>query len=83
MSNVPTYLVYHNGEPFTYLVFGPYGDAFDVEIYRGHHEYPVEDRTFDEYGDVLPDSLYIGTVSDVPRSTHIVIDVWDWMDAHV
>lgn len=84
---LPTYHIWHDTprgrEPFTYLVFGPYDGLYDVEIYRGHVEYPVEGPTFDAYGDILPDSPYMGTVSDLPRNTHIVIDVWDWMDANV
>jgi hypothetical protein len=77
MSTVPTYKVYHdtaNGRlPFTYMVFGPYplDGMFDVEVYKGHVEYPAD--TVD----------YIGTVSDLTRNTHVVIDVWDWMDANV
>jgi hypothetical protein len=87
--SIPTYHIWHDTAegrlPFTYLVFGPCRDDFlyDVEVYKGHVEYPVEDRTFDQYGEILPDSAYIGTVSDMPRDTHIVIDVWDWMDANV
>jgi hypothetical protein len=84
MSKLPTYHIYHNGIPFTYLVFGPYANgAFDVEVFRGHVEYPVETYTFDEYGEIRPDSAYVGTVSDLTRDSHIVVDVWDWMDANV
>ena len=72
MSNLPTYHIYHNGIPFTYLVFGPYnGPEYDVEVYKGHVEYPA------------PMSEYVGTVSSLTRDSHIVVDVWDWMDANV
>jgi len=79
--SVETYHIYHNGMPFTYLVFGPYDSGFDVEVYEGHVEYPVDSVCFDEYG--APVRPYVGTVSDIPRNTHIVVDVWDWMDANV
>jgi hypothetical protein len=74
---LPTYHVYHDTAkgrlPFTYFVFGPYSnDCYDVEIHRDHIE--ETDRI---------DGTYVGTVSDLPRKTHIVMDVWDWMDAHV
>lgn len=26
----------HNGHPVTYLVFGPYGDEWDIEVHNGH-----------------------------------------------
>lgn len=74
---LPTYHVYHDTEagrlPFTYFVFGPYGDGtYDVEVHAEHvHN---EDRVTSEY---------VGTVSDLTRNTHVVMDVWDWMDAHV
>ena len=80
--SVPTYHIYHNGMTFTYLVFGPYDMTyFDVEVYEGHVEYPVDGDLLDEYGD--PVRPYIGTVSELTRDSHIVIDVWDWMDENV
>ena len=74
---LPTYHVYKdtaNGRlPFTYLVFGPYSnDCYDVEVHRDHVD--VDSRTSESY---------VGTVSDLPRKTHVVMDTWDWMDAHV
>lgn len=76
--SLPYYKVYHdtaNGRlPFTYFVFGPYdnGTHWDVEVYRDH----IAEEHRDAEG-------YVGTVSDLTRSTHIVADVWDWMDANV
>lgn len=89
MTTLPTYHVYHDTSegrlPFTYFVHGPYdnGTHWDVEVFRGHMDIPDEGRTFDEYGEILPDTPYVGTVSDLTRDSHIVIDVWDWMDANV
>lgn len=74
--SLPTYNVYHdtaNGRlPFTYFVFGPYDGYYDVEVYRDH----ITEDFRDSEG-------YVGTISDLTRNTHVVIDVWDWMDANV
>ena len=63
--------IYHNGYPFTYMVFGPYanGTEWDVEVHRGH----VNDNN--------DESTYLFTQSDLPRDTHIVSDMWDAMDS--
>lgn len=76
-TTLPTYHIWHDTSegrlPFTYFVFGPYaGPEYDVEIYSGH----INDE--ERMG-----ANYLGTVSSLPRDTHIVIDVWDWMDANV
>lgn len=56
--------------PFTYLVFGPYANGcYDVEIHYGHVT----------HAQASPDS-YITTVSDLPRNTHVVSDMWDTME---
>ena len=60
--------IYHNGYAFTYLVFGPYKDGFDVEVHRGH----VNDNN-----DL---STYMFTHT-IERDTHIVADMWDAMDS--
>lgn len=64
--------IYHNGFPYTYLVFGPYanGTEWDVEVHRGH----VTESTVD---------TYLFTESDLSRDTHIVTDMWDAMDAFI
>lgn len=55
--------------PFTYLVYGPYaGNMYDVEVHEGHVPSTGSDT-------------YITTVSDLPRNTHIVADMWPTMDA--
>jgi hypothetical protein len=77
---LPTYHIWHDTSegrlPFTYFVFGPYlpfsAPEYDVEIYSGH----INDE--ERLG-----ANYLGTVSSLPRNTHVVIDVWDWMDANV
>lgn len=58
-------------KPYTYLVFGPYGDAatYDVEVHEDHVTHETSDR-----------ESYITTVSDLPRNTHIVADMWDTME---
>ena len=62
--------------PFTLFVFGPYaafgGAEYDVEIYSGH----IVDA--ERRG-----SIYIGTVSDLARDTHIITDIWNDMDRMV
>lgn len=62
--------IYHNGSPFTYIVFGPYanGTEWDVEVHRDH----VNDNS-----DV---STYIDTKT-IDRDTHIVSDMWNAMDS--
>lgn len=70
---LPTYHIWHDTprgrEPFTYFVFGPYdGPEYDVEIYSGHIN-----------SDERMGANYLGTVSDLTRDTHIVIDVWTEM----
>lgn len=63
------YHIWHNGEPYTYLVFGPYKNGtFDVEIHAGH----VKDNK-----DL---TTYIQTVSDLARDTHVVDDLWPTID---
>lgn len=72
--------IYHDTaagrEPFTLFVFGPYspisGPEWDVEIYSGH----ILDG--DRCG-----ALYIGTVSDLSRDTHIIADIWNDLDRMV
>ena len=77
--SLPTLHIWHDTPqgrlPFTYFTFGPYGigqPEYDVEIYSGHIN-----------GDERMGANYIGTVSDLPRDTHIVIDVWTEMDRMV
>lgn len=65
--------IYCADAPYTYLVFGPYpSGTFDVEVHEDHVTYETSDR-----------ESYITTVSDLPRNTHIVGDMWDTMDAIV
>lgn len=62
--------------PFTLFVFGPYSaysaPAWDVEIYSGH----IVDK--ERMG-----ANYVGTVSDLPRDTHIIADIWTEFDRMV
>ena len=68
-DKMTTLHIYHNGYPFTYMVFGPYSDGtFDVEVHKGHVNNNDDFRT------------WIFTQSDLPRDTHIVSDMWDAMD---
>lgn len=77
---LPTYHIYHDTAegrvPFTYFVFGPYNPfgapQYDVEVYRDH--ITDEQRS---------GANYVMTVSDLPRDTHIVADMWDYMDSEV
>ena len=76
-KTLPLYHVYHMGVPFTYFVFGPYtvasstGDypEWDVEVWEDH----IQDWQRHGKG-------YFLTISSLPRSTHIVQDVWTAMD---
>jgi hypothetical protein len=74
---LPTFHIYHDTAlgrlPFTLFVFGPYSDGeYDVEVYADHVE---ESRRFS--------ATYMGTCSSLTRNTHVIADVWDWMDANV
>jgi hypothetical protein len=66
-----TYHIFHNGTPFTYMVFGPFanGTEWDVEVHSGH------------VSDNANPNTYLFTESDLSRDTHIVSDMWDAMDA--
>lgn len=65
-----TYHIYHNDQPYTYIVFGPYanGTEWDVEVHRGH------------VNDNRDESTYMDTKT-IDRDTHIVADMWDAMDS--
>jgi hypothetical protein len=82
-NELPTYHIWHDTPqgrlPFTYFVFGPHApdQTFDVEIWRGH----VDANFRGEDG--LSEPAFLGTAYDLPRSTHIVADVWDTIDALV
>lgn len=66
------YHIWRKGEAFTYLVFGPYKNGtFDVEIHRGH---VTDNKDLD---------TYVKTVSDLPRDTHIVGDLWEIVEGIV
>lgn len=68
MPSIDTpYHIYHAGIPLTYVVFGPYGKYYDVEVHHGHIDNDVIDKR----------DTYITTKSDLPRDTHIVGDMWD------
>ena len=75
--SLPVYHIYRDTvrgrKPFTYFVFGPYneGTEFDVEVYHGHLVEEARDGEF-----------YVGTET-VSRNTHIVSDMWNWMNANV
>lgn len=78
--SLPTYHIYHDSAegrpPFTLFVFGPYdsngptGQEFDVEVHKGH--ITLEER----------DGTYVGTTT-ITRNTHVIMDVWNWMNDHV
>ena len=63
--------VYHNGRAYTYIVFGPYRDGFDVEVHKGH----VYNNSHL--------STYLFTQSGLERNTHIVRDMWDHMNDYL
>jgi len=79
--SLPVYHIHHDTargrKPFTYFVFGPYenngptGQEFDVEVYHGHLVEEARDGEF-----------YVGTAT-ISRNTHVVADMWNWMDANV
>lgn len=48
--------------PFTYMVFGPYADGFDVEVHKGHVN---DNHDFDAY-------LFTDTIQ---RDTHVIADM--------
>jgi hypothetical protein len=79
-TTLPTLHIYWDTKdgrkPFTAFVFGPYrpysDPEWDVEVYSGHIN--DEERS---------GRIYVGTVSSLKRDTHIVSDIWNWMDANV
>ena len=62
------YQMYHKGQPYTYIVFGPYNDGdFDVEVHSGHVNSNDDPTTH----------LFTHTIE---RDTHVIADMWDAMD---
>ena len=60
--------MYHKGEPYTLIAFGPYNDGgFDVEVHIGH----VDNNTF------AGSYLFTHTLT---RGTHVIMDMWDVLD---
>ena len=64
-------MIWHHGQPLTLRVWD-YGDETDVEIHRGHR--PMKT---DAWGD------YVEPTVTLTRSTHIIADMWEHMDAAV
>jgi len=68
MIKTDNYQMYHKGEPYTYIVFGPYADnTFDVEVHAGHVRNNNDPGTH----------VFTHTIE---RDTHVITDMWDAMD---